>query len=138
MIFFEYMVTCPKCKLIIRDLIKAHFLNGAVSNPIPIYLGAIDPIYRDNMYSEGPYPIAPTDSHRPRYSPITPTIHGRSIITIPSLTVPSRPEAFESGSYTLQYLMTHLGVDFKPPLVSSITTRFGKEVLETAHRVLGR
>lgn len=137
MIFFEYMVTCPKCKLILRDLIKAHFLNGAVSNPIPIYLASADPVFYDNMYTEGPFPIASLDSHDMRYVPATPVLHGKSIVTIPRLTVPAHREVFESGSFNIQYLATRLGVDLKPPLLSSLATRFSKEVLETAHRRLG-
>jgi len=137
MIFFEYMVTCPKCKLLMRDLIKAHFLNGAVSNPLPIYFASVDPIYYDNMYTQGPYPIAPIDTTRSRYVPATPVLHGRSIVTIPRMVVPARPETFESGSYTIQYLATVLGFDIKPPLASTLSTRFSREVLETAHRRLG-
>ena len=128
MIEIEILGTCPKCKMLLRDLITAHFLNGSISNPIPLYITNIDPIYYDNMYTEGPMPSVPSERHDPRYIPRTPVVHGREMVYIASLVLPRERQVFETGSFTIQYVGTHMGIEIRPPLISSITNRFSREV----------
>jgi len=133
----DHMVTCPKCKLLLRDLIKAHFLSGATTNPIAIYPRWIDPVKRGNMWTEGPYPVAPSARVDAKFVAATPQVHtpkGRTIYVARMRA--SQRQVFESTSYFMQYVFTRVGHDFQPPLLSSLTARFNKEVLETAQRML--
>lgn len=138
-IVLDHMSTCPKCKILVKDLIKAHFMSGAVTNPIALYLRWIDPIKRGNLWTEGPYPLAPGSTTHPRFVAATPQIHvpakGRSLYVARMRS--SNRQVFEGTSYFMQYVFTRVGHDFQPPLLSSLTARFNKEVLETAQRVLG-
>ncbi len=135
----DHMVTCPKCKLVIKDLIKAHFLGGATQNPLAVYFRMIDPIVRGNFWSTGPYPVAVSGRISAKFVSAVPQVHvpraGRTVY-IARMRYSGR-QVFESTSYFMQYLFTRIGHDFQPPLVSSITSRYNKEVIETAQRLLG-
>ena len=136
----DHLNTCPKCKILIRDLIQAHFLNGATSRPTAIFFRTYDPIKPGNLWTEGPMPIAPSFRTEPKFVSATPQVHipsqGRTVFV--GKMRASRKQVFESTSYFMQYLFTRMGYEFTPPLLSSITAQFNKEVLETAQRILGQ
>lgn len=140
LVVFDHMATCPKCKLLLRDMIKAHFMSGAVSNPLSIYARWIDPIKRGNLWTNGPLPLAPSSTVQAKFVAATPQIHvpasGKSIYV--ARMVASDKQVFESTSYFMQYVFARTEHDFQPPLVSSLTSRFNKEVLDTAQKLLGK
>lgn len=135
----DQLATCPKCKILVRDLIKAHFLSGATTNPISIYPRWVDPIKRGNLWTEGPMPLAPSSVARPKFVSATPQLHSPSkgrTVYVARMRASDR-QLFEGTSYFMQYVFTAVGHDFQPPLLSSLTARFNKEVLDTAQRLLG-
>ena len=136
----DHLSTCPKCKILIKDMIKAHFLGGATQNPIAMYLRWLDPIKRGNMWSDGPMPLAPTARTTSKFVQATPQVHnphiGRTVFVAKMRA--SRKQVFESTSYFMQYLFTRIKHEFQPPLLSSITAKYNREVMETAQMLLGQ
>lgn len=138
-IALDFMSTCPKCKIIIQDLIKAHFLGGAVGNPLAIHFRMIDPISRGNMWDDGPFPIAPTARYDNKFVMAVPQIRtnkGR-IIYVGKMKASNR-QVFRGTSYFMQYIFDRIGHKFQPPILSEITARYNKEVIETAQMMLGK
>jgi len=138
-VVLDHMSTCPKCKVLLKDMIKAHFLSGATTNPLAVYARWIDPIRRGNLWHSGPMPLAPSATADAKFVGATPQLHapskGRSLYIARMYS--SDRQVFEGTSYFMQYVFNAVGHDFQPPLLSSLTTRFNKEVLETAQKMLG-
>ena len=133
MLYFEYMILCPKCKILMFDMIKAHFLGGAFTKPLAMYFSAIDGVHRDAMV-EVSRPVVPVVQHEPRYVDFVPVVHGRTTaVAFPSVRL-RRRELYKIGSFTMRVLLKRLGEERYPPAVSDLNERFGVEVVEHMRR----
>ena len=130
MLFFEYMTTCPKCKVLMFDLIKMHFLGGAFTNPLVMRFSAIDYPLRGNFVEAGPLPVAPVVNHNNRYVDFVPVVHGRTTAVAFPKMVKRRGELFDTGSFTVRYLLKRLGEERFPPAGSTLNERYGAEVID--------